>query len=175
MPGRYYGQRRGMRRGGLGIVNSIKNQPNFVDGVVAATNLARTIAVATANPDNTVSTEVQNGSKIFRIFFEWWYYGLSAANTNDIVDAYIIKNPGTNLTVPNPGSVGTSNEKKFVFKTFKGLGGNKSLGGTPYHFRGWIKVPKTLQRMGTDDAIQFVVRSPTTGNSCFHAVYKWFS
>ncbi len=157
------------------IVNNIKNQPNFVDGVVAATNLTKTIALAKSQPDNTVATEVINGSKIFRFWFEWWYYGLSAASTNDIVDAYIIKNPGTNLTVPNPGSVGTSNEKKFVFKTFKGLAGNKSLGGTPYSFRGWIDVPKQYQRMGTDDALQFVVRSPTTGNSCFHAIYKWFT
>ncbi len=162
-------------RGFRPIINSIKNQPNFVDGVVAATNLTRTIALAVATPDNLVSTQCENGCKIFRFYFEWWYYGLSTGNTNDIVDAYIIKNPGTNLTVPNPGSVGTSNEKKFVFKTFKGLGGTKTTGGTPYHWRGWIKVPKQYQRMGTDDVIQFVVRSPTTGNSCFHAVYKWFT
>ncbi len=175
MPFRQRGSYGRRRRSGLSVINSIKNQPNFVDGVATATNLSRTIALAVSSPDNTVSTEVENGSKIFRFYFEWWYYGLSAGNTNDIVDAYIIHNPGTNLTLPNPGSVGTSNEKKFVFKTWKGLGGNKSLGGQPYSWRGWIKVPRTLQRMGTDDAIQFVVRSPTTGNSCFHAVYKWFS
>ncbi len=151
--------------------------PNAVDALVASTDLTFNIAIANSNPDNTSTpnNQVLEGGRIFRIWVEWWYYGLSAANTNDIVDIYIGKNPGTNFTMPAPGTVGNSNEKRFIFKTWKGLAGNKSLGGTPYSFRGWIKIPKPLQRMGTDDRIVIVARSPTTGQFCKNFIYKWFS
>ncbi len=152
----------------------MKKQPNAVSAVVASTNLVFDICIAKDNPITSETNTVPNGCIIKAFYMEWWYYGLSAGNTNDIVDAYIIKNPGSNLTLPNPGTVGTSNEKKFVFKTFKGLGGNKSLGGVPYTFPGrWIKIPKRYQRFGTDDKLQFVVRSPTTGNSCTNFIYKY--
>ncbi len=171
--------RRGFRRRrgamSLNVVNSIKNEVNSVQAVVASTNLVFVIAQAADVHDTAVSTSVRNGSMIKAIWVELWYYGLSAGNTNDIFDAYIIKNPGNNLTNPNPGTVGTSNEKKFVIKEWKGLAGNKSLGGTPYQFRGWLRLPRRYWRMGTDDVWFLVVRSPTTGQMCTKFIYKWFS
>ncbi len=176
MPGRFFGRRNFSRGNRLGsIVDSIKNEVNTVDAVVASTNLIKLLVLAKDTPVTATASHVKRGSKVFRIWVEFWYYGLSAGNTNDIFDAYIMKNPGANLTPPNPGTVGTSNEKKFVFKTWKGLGGNKSLGGVPYTWKGWIKIPKLYQRMGTDDKIELVVRSATTGNFCMTAIYKWFS
>ncbi len=169
--------RRGNRRSRLGtIVNSIKNEVNSVQGVVAATNLTLTIAQAADVHDTAVPTSVRNGCIIKAIWMEWWYYGLSASNTNDIADIYLIKNPGNNLVNPNPGTTGTSNEKKFIIREWKGLAGNKSLGGTPYTQTGrWFKIPKRYQRMGTDDVWFLVVRSPTTGNFCSKFIYKWYS
>ncbi len=176
MPGRYFGRRRTGRSRSLGtIVNSIKNQPNAITAVVASTNLIQSLATADDTHSTATANSVLNGCKIYRIWLEFWYYGLSAGETNDIVDIYLIKNPGNNLTLPNPGTVGTSNEKKFVFKTWKGLAGLKSLGGMPYSWKGWIKIPKVYQRMGTDDRIVINVRSPTTGNFCFTCTYKWFT
>ncbi len=174
--GRSQGRRRGSSRGRLGtIIDSVKNIENAVDGVTAATKLVKVIVNAKDSPVTTVTNEVKRGSRIFRIWLEFWYYGLSAANTNDIVDIYIMKNPGTNLTSPNPGTTGSSNEKKFIFKTWKGLAGNKSLGGQPYAWKGWVKIPKGYQRMGTDDRIELVLISPTTGSFCHNAIYKWYS
>ncbi len=167
--------RRPFRRRSLGqIVDSNKNEVNGVVAITAATNFANVVAITVDSALNSVATQVTRGSKIFRIWVEFWYYGLSPSNTNDVFDAYFLKNPGSNLTPPNPGTVGTSNEKKFVFREWKGLTGNKSLGGSPYMWKGWIKVPKIYQRMGADDLISFVVRSPTTGNLCFKFIYKWF-
>ncbi len=167
----------GRKRSSLGtIVNSIKNEVNFVRGIVAATNNEDTIAKAVDNPTTAVSTEVKRGCLIKAIWIEFWYYGLSAGDTNDIVDIYLVKNPGTNLTLPNPGTVGTSNEKRFVIREWKSLGGLKSLGGTPYHQMGrWFRIPKRMQRMGTDDRWLLVTRSPTTGNLCEKFIYKWYT
>ncbi len=175
MPGRYYGRRR-MRSSLGGIINSIKNDHNQVDGLVASTNVPITIAIAKDSPVNSISNDVKRGCLIKAVWIEFWYYGLSAGNTNDIIDIYLIKNPGNNLTLPNPGTVGTSNEKKFVFHEWKGLGGNKSLGGYPYQQRGrWFKIPKLYQRMGTDDRLMLVARTPTTGTLCSKFIYKWYT
>ncbi len=163
------------RRSGLNIVDSIKNEVNAIAGISAATNQVTTLVNSVDSPATTNASQVKRGSKIFRIWFEFWYYGLSAGETNDIMDAYFMKNPGNNLTPPNPGTVGTSNEKKFIIKEWRGLAGLKSLGGQPYQWRGWIKIPKVYQRNGTDDRWLFVLRSPTTGNLCTKFVYKWFT
>ncbi len=162
------------RRGGMRpIVNTLKLETNVVNALTASTNNLFTVAIAVDDPATTTSNECKNGSKIKAFWYEMWYYGLSAGNTNDIFDMYVIKNPGNNLTVPNPGTVGTSNEKKFVFKEWKGLAGNKSLGGSPYQWRGWIKIPRLYQRMGTDDRIVVVTRTPTTGQLCQKVVLKY--
>ncbi len=173
MPGRFYGRR--MSRGIRPIINSIKNVENVVFAIAASTNQIRNLAVAGDVHDTAVQNSVIQGSIIKAIWLEFWYYGLSANETNDIVDIYIFKNPGNNLTPPNPGTIGTSNEKKFVFKSWKGLAALKSNGGMPYFWRGWIKIPKRYQRMGTDDRLQLVIRSPTTGNMCINAIYKWYT
>ncbi len=165
----------GRRRSGLGnLIHSEKNSVGFLEGITAATNLIRTIAISVNAADNTVQNQVTRDCKIFKVWLEFWVYGLSASETNDLFDAYIMKNPGNNLTPPNPGTIGTSNEKKFVFKEWRGLLARKDAGGTPYQWKGWVKIPKVYQRMGTDDVLQFVVRSPTTGNICQKFIYKWF-
>ncbi len=163
------------RRRSLGtIVDSNKNEVNGVVAITASANFANVIALSVDSALNSVAVQVTRGCHIYRFWLEFWYYGLSASETNDIFDAYIIKNPGSNLTPPNPGTTGTSNEKKFIFKEWKGLAGQKSTGGQPYMWRGWVKVPKVYQRFGADDIMNFVVRSPTTGNLCFKIIYKWF-
>ncbi len=167
---------RGRRRSKLGnIVDSIKNSVDFIDAITASTNFVKNCVVTKDAPVTTVQAEVKRGSVIKAIWLEFWYYGLSPSNTNDIFDTYFAKNPGNNLTLPNPGTVGTSNEKKFVIKEWRDIVGNKSLGGVPYSWKGWIKIPKIYQRNGTDDLWSFVFRSPTTGNLCSKFIYKWYS
>ncbi len=166
-------------RGPRPVVNSIKNNHNLVIAVVPSTNHILDLVIATDNPVTAgAGNSVKNGCIIKAVHIQFWYYGQTAGATNDIIDAYLIKNPGNNLTVPNPGTVGTSNEKKFVFREWKGLAGVKSLGGTPFT-NGvggrWYKIPKLYQRFGTDDRLQLVVRSPTIGDFCHEAIYKWYT
>ncbi len=175
MPFRQRGFFRG-RRNRLGtIVDSNKNVKEGIDGIVASTNLVKIIAVAVDSATNTVTTQVERGCHIYRIWLEFWAYTTDTTDTTAQFNALIGKNPGANLTLPNPGTVGSSNEKKFVFKEWKGLLAAKSQGGLPYTWKGWIKVPKVYQRMGADDTIDFVVRiEGVAGNICHKAIYKWF-
>ena len=86
-----------------------------------------------------------------------------------------MKNPGTNLSTPEPESVGTSNEKKFVIKQWNAMIMRNQDGNNPYHWEGFIKIPYRFQRMGTDDTWQIVIDCTTslTGHASFLALYKW--
>ncbi len=101
--------------------------------------------------------------------------GLGGTGVLNNMDFYMFKNPGANLTPPAPISVGTSNEKKFVFKTWHFMIMRNQDGNTPFHWEGWVKIPKRYQRMGTDDLIQCVVANTATltGHFSFMAIYKW--
>ncbi len=166
------------RRSGLGsIVNSEKNIIPAFTAVAAGATIAITIAIAVNAADNTTINEVTRRCKLKAIWMELWVYDSAeiAVGTTTGVDAYIWKNPGANLTAPTPGTVGSSNEKKFVFKSWKGLTGPRTQGSLPYTWKGWIKIPPRYQRMGTDDLFQFVLRA--TGSAqivCTNFIYKWY-
>ncbi len=173
----FFRRRPRRRRGSLGtIVNSIKNSFGRIDALVASTNLDIVCVLSVDTPVTANVADVKRGSLVKAIWIEFWYYGLSATDVNNIIDIYLIKNPGTNLTLPNPGTIGTSNEKQWVIREWRGLAGVKSLGGKPYQQVGrWFKIPKRFQRMGTDDTWSLVARSSTTGNLCTKFIYKWYS
>jgi len=164
-------------RGIRPVINSIKNVQSVVTPGVIATNTFVLIAKSVNTPASTVATDVSQGCQIRAIWCEIWISASAtvADGTSNFMDAYIWKNPGANLTAPIPSSVGTSNEKKFVFKQWKGLIGTRSQ-GTPFYFwKGWLKIPKIYQRMGTDDLLQLVFRSEGTASlMCSQFIYKWY-
>ncbi len=169
-------QRRGSSLGRM--INSRKNVVSAFTGLNAGTDGTLAIATAQDNPTLAVTNDVAFGCVIKAIWVEFWCYA-----TQDIgegvttgLDAYIIKNPGTNLTNPTPGTIGSSNEKKFIFRTWKGLIGQRTDGSPPYNFRGWIKIPKRYQRMGANDLFSFVFRSTGTNIiMCTNFIYKWYT
>ncbi len=166
------------RRSGLQVVDSIKNIPNAFTALAADTTVIVNLAIARDAPLTTGTADVKRGSKIFRIWVEFWISAtaLATEGVTTGVDLYIFKNPGNNLTAPTPSTVGSSNEKKFVFKTWKGLIASRKEGFPAYSWKGWIKIPKIYQRMGTDDRIDIVSRTTgVNGLLCLNAVYKWFS
>ncbi len=84
-----------------------------------------------------------------------------------------MKNPGANLTPPGVFAVGTSNEKKFVIREWVAMTMRNQDGNNPYHWEGWIKIPKIYQRMGTDDTWVLVAgNTGVTGHAVFFTIYK---
>ncbi len=165
------------RRSGLGsVINSTKNIVDEISNNGGGVNSVENIAIAKNTPDNALSDEVSIGCKIFRIYFELSINGTVAAGVNNAVRFYIIKNPGNNLTNPNPGTTGASNEKKFIiYESMFNLGSSAS-GQNTANIKRWIKVPRVYHRMGTDDRWQFVLRNEagTTSNFCTKFIYKWY-
>ncbi len=173
MPGR----RRGSYRGNLGnIINSQKNVAPGQAGITATTaNLL--IAKAVSNPVNTDNTNVSHGSIIKAIWLSLDFCGLGGTGVLNVIDCYLMKNPGDSLTLPQALSVGTSNEKKFVIKQWRAMSMRNQDGNPPYHWEGWVRIPKRYHRMGTDDTWRLAHQSSSgvTGHISLQAIYKWYS
>ncbi len=157
------------------IINSIKNH------VVIATSSSGTasnvlLAKAVNTPLSTVSTDVSQGCIIKAIYLIIDGCGLGGTGVLNNMNLFIIKSPGDNLTLPSANATGTSNEKKFIFREWKFMIMRNQDGNTPFHWEGWIKVPKRYQRMGTDDVFRFGIinTAAVTGHFSLDAIYKWY-
>ncbi len=173
------GYRRGFsrRRNALSLrpVNSIKNQVVAAAGVTDV-NLSTLVAKAVTSPSPTVSSDVSHGCNIKAIWVSFDICGLAGSGVLNNFGAYLIKNPGNNLTPPGVFSVGTSNEKKFVFKQWHAMIMRNQDGNNPYHWEGWVPIPKRYQRMGTDDTFRFIISVTATLTAHMGAefIYKWY-
>ncbi len=166
------------RRGGfsrklrLVTINSVKHVVDVGAGTTTA-NLAILLAKAVNAPSNTVTTDCHHGSTIKAIWLSLDFCGLAATGARQNHMAYLIKNPGDNLTEPGTFAVGSSNEKKFVIKMWSAMTMRNQDGNPPYHWEGWVKIPKRYHRMGTDDTWQFVIGADgDTGHVFINAIYK---
>ncbi len=101
--------------------------------------------------------------------------GLAGTGVLQTCTAFMMKNPGNNLTSPTPRTEGSSNEKKFIFKTWNYMTMRNQDGNPPYHWEGWIKIPKRYQRFGADDNL-IITTACTTAAAHFSvmALYKWY-
>ncbi len=176
MPGRFSGGRRSFRRRMRPIIDSNKNQVSLLIAGTGGTQQNLVLVNTVDSATLAAAADVERGCQVRAIYLEFWANPRIASSdaVNNVFDAYLFINPGTNLTPPVPGTVGTSNEKKYSLKTWKGLLSPKSTGGMPYYFRGWIKIPKGYQRMGANDLIELINLSATDWNICVSCIYKWY-
>ncbi len=156
----------------LATVNSEKHVVDWAFGTTQ-TNTVTLLAKAVTAPSNTVDTDCHRGGQIKAIWISIDFCGLATTGARQEHSAYLIKNPGDNLTPPGAFAVGTSNEKKFVFKQWHQMTMRNQDGNPPYHWEGWIKIPKRYHRMGTDDTLQMVIGTDTaTGHCSGQVIYK---
>ncbi len=170
-------RRRGFsgRRGMRPILTSIKNQVIVASGTTG-TIATFTVAKAVTAPSPTVNSDVSHGCVIKAIWLSVDGCGLATAGVLNNMNFYLMKNPGANLTPPSPIAWGTSNEKKFIIKSWKFMIMRNQDGNTPFHWEGWVPIPKRYYRMGTDDIWQINVinTASVTGHFSFEAIYKWY-
>ncbi len=164
--------RRPFRRRMQATINSEKH---VVDNTVAmtTTNVVELLAKAVTAPSNTVVTDCHRGGQIKAIWLSFDFYGLGTSGLNVVGSVYLMKNPGDNLTPPGALAVGSSNEKKFIIRQWTAMIMRNQEGNPPYHWEGWIKIPKRYQRMGTDDVWNLVFGlNQATGHGFFNCIYK---
>ncbi len=170
MPGKYYGRR---RRTNYAVVQTLKN--DFITVDTTGTTIGKTaIAKAVDTPVTTVSSDVKNGCIIKAIWISLDFCGLAATGVQQTTGVYLFKNAGANLTAPSPFTVGNSNEKRFAIKSWSQMTMRNQDGNPPYHWEGWVRIPKPHQRMATDDIWQIVyVTDTAAGHIMFHTIYKY--
>ena len=111
MPVRYSTRRRNFQRP---VVNTIKNVFVAQFGITG-TATDQNLAKAVTSPSPTVSSDVSHGCIISAIYIILDVCGTAGTGVLNVFDAYLMKNPGNNLSTPAPISQGTSNEKKYKF------------------------------------------------------------
>ncbi len=166
-----------MRRRQRMLSPIVSNKNSFtLSGATGTTIVSINIAKAVDAPANTANDEVLRGSKIYRVWVSLDVCGLSATGVLQTTGIYLMKNPGTNLTPPSPFATGNSNEKKFIIKEWSAMTMRNQDGNPPYHWEGWVKIPKIYQRMGADDLLQLsFITDTAAGHRSNHFVYKYFS
>ncbi len=140
---------------------------------MTSVNTVKIIAKAVTAPSNTIDSDCHRGGHIKAIWISLDICGLATTGILQDTAVYLMKNPGANLTPPGVFAVGTSNEKKFVIKQWFYMTMRNQDGNPPYHWEGWVKIPKLYQRMGTDDTFDLVIGNDTgTGHGLTVAIYK---
>ncbi len=134
------------------------------------------LAKAVNSPVNTVTTDTSQGCVIKALWLSFDICGLAGTGVLNNAFMYLFKNPGDSLTPPDPDSVGSSNEKKFIIRQWHAMSMRNQDGNNPYHWEGWIRIPKRYHRMGTDDTWSFQIQmtATLTGHFSLECIYKWY-
>ena len=154
------------------IKHVVDSQQGIVGGAVQDFVLVNTVDTPLiANVAN-----VETGSKVNGFFLV-----IELTNTEGtqgvIANAYLMvfKNPGANLTFPNPNVVGADDNKKYVFHQEMVMLQKVTNSNPRTLFKGVITIPRHLRRNGPSDQIVARVFSPAIDlDACMQCHYKEF-
>ncbi len=164
------------RRRGMGLrpINRIKHVIDQQAGVVLNNVFDSTLALATDTPTLAVTTSVETGSTINGIYLNVEAYATTAGALANVY-IMVFKNPGGNISFPNPNVVGANDNKRYVIhQEMRML--EQSVNGNPRTvFNGVIVIPKGYRRMAPNDVITLRLFAPGVDISfCMQAHYKEF-
>ncbi len=144
--------------------------------VSTGTKFSSNIAVAVESTTANLANEVREGSSIKAIFFEMWAIG---SVSNQFFTGIVSKLPSglTAPTVANMADLFSYENKKNILYTTQGLASNDGIAGPIALHRGWIKIPKSKQRFGLGDKLNFSISSRGSDDIilCGFATYKEYS
>ncbi len=139
---------------------------------------AQSIAVATHLADVNNATEVPLGSHVKAIFIELWVTGAGATGTVGQFDLLVGKPKEaehSSLTAAQSLLPNDIEWKNRIFLKSKGNIIASVDGGLTPALRGWIKVPKALQRMAQSDRLMmYITASSFDLEFCGVITYKYF-
>ncbi len=156
------------------IINSEKKIIQF-SLATAAFGLAVTKNIALAKTSPTVAVDVAVGSVIKAVYLELWVMAESAQPGATTVILEKLPGVGTNITAAEMAALDDYNNKKNIFFTTQGLVGDSNTNPSPL-IRQWIKIPKSKQRFGLTDRLQFTILGLIDNiEFCGLAIYKVYN
>ncbi len=139
-------------------------------GVVDVKNIIK----VTDTPVLANTADCETGSKVNGIYLHVEVYATSSAALSNVY-MYVGKNPGTNLALPNPNAVGSSDNKRFVIHQEMVMLQKVTNSNPRTLFNGVIAIPKGYRRNGPNDLLVLVVFAPGVNiEVCMQAHYKEF-
>lgn len=164
MPRRYLGR-------GLAL-RPVQTRKEIVDGtflgVAGGTTTQVDLLTAQDNYVGGVGT-VRTGAVVKAIYL---FVQIVNESSSVNVDWYVFKKAANVVLGPVPGASGGDNERRFILHEEKGIPGSTTQGQGPLTFRGVIKIPPRMRRMGEDDRISIKLRGAQIHDICLKAIYK---
>jgi len=127
-------------------------------------------AVAVETP--TAVNHVQEGSSVKAIYIEQWIRAGDTVGSSGQMIIYKKSSDASNPSTTEMAALGDWDNKKNIFYTTMGLFNDQDADAIAL-FKGWIKIPKSKQRMGLGDTINMSIFAPTIDcHLCGFATYK---
>ncbi len=157
-------------------INRIKHVVDSQVGIVGGTPQDFVLVQSSDTPLLANVANCETGSKVNGFFLV-----IELTNTEDtqgvLPNAYLMvfKNPGGNLTFPNPNVVGSDDNKKYVFHQEMVMLQKQTNSNPRTLFKGVLTIPKHLRRNGPNDQITARVFAPAIDmDACLQCHYKEF-
>ncbi len=164
------------RRRSLVPVNRRKHIVDINQSLAANTQLDLNLIRAVDSPVLANVKDVATASKVNAIYLKLECQSNQAQSQGAVPNFYmaIFKNPGGNLTPPNPSSAGDDDNKKFIIHQEMVMFENVGFGGNPrVVFQGVIKIPKGYKRFGYNDLLQCIIIAPSLITvSCLQCIFQ---
>ncbi len=155
-------------------VHRIKHVIDTQGGGVLNVQSVVTLVTGDDTPSLAETTSVETGAKVNGIFLKVECYATSAGALANVY-MYVAKNPGNNLTLPNPNNVGADDNKRFIIHQEMVMLEQKVSGNPRTLFAGVIALPRGYRRIGPKDRLTLILFSPGVNfNFCVQCHYKEF-
>ncbi len=161
-------------RRNLNPVNRIKHVIDAQGGAVIGTPLNIVLIDTKDAPVRTVANQVETGSSVNGIYLK---VEVNATTSAALSNAYMMvaKNPGNDLTFPDPNVIGVSDIKRYVIHQEMVMLQQQDGSNPRTLFNGVIMIPRGYRRNGPNDRLELDVFSPgVTLNVCAQCHYKEF-
>ncbi len=162
------------RRMNLRPINRIKHVVDAQAGTTAGTQLNDVMVLAVETPALAATEEVAIGSTVNALYLK---IEVNATSSAALANVYflIMKSPGGSITTPAANTVGSNDDKRFVFHQEMVMMQQVTNSNPRTLFNGVIVVPKGYRRMGPNDRITLAVLAPGVNlNVCIQCHYKEF-
>ncbi len=168
------------RSRGLGLrpVNSIKHVVDTQGGLIAGTQVENALIDTVDNPVLTTSTDVASGAVVKSFFLNVQVAAIGTAALSNVY-MYVFKNPSNSINFaavfPNGNVVGASDVRKLIFHQEMIMTEKNTTAIPRTLFKGVLKIPRHMQRMGLDDRVGIALFTPGVDYEfCFQCIYKEF-
>ncbi len=155
-------------------INRIKHVVDIQGALPSATVVANKIINTKDAPVLANVSEVETGCTINGIFLNIQVYATSATS---LANCYFImyKNPGNNITAPQPNTVGSDDNKRFVIHQEMVMLEKNTTGIPRTMFKGVIAIPRGMRRCAPNDTWYINLFTPgVTADFCIQTIYKEF-